>query len=127
MLRVGVGPIAAGAARQGLRDRAATVLSKLLGEEAVLAASASYVELVKAMENDHDLVWLPPAICVRALDRGMRLIAASVRDAGTQYHGALFVPARSVRYRPEDLQGLKVGWVDPDFSGGPSSSGTQKP
>jgi phosphonate transport system substrate-binding protein len=118
MLRVGVGPIAAGAARQGLRDRAAAVLSKVLGEPITLVASASYVELAKAMETECDLVWLPPALCVRALDRGMRLVAASVRDAGTQYHGALFVPARSVRYRPEDLEGLRVGWVDPDSCGG---------
>lgn len=118
MLRVGVGPIAAGAARQGLRDRAAEVLSKAFGEKAVLTAAPSYVELAKAMQSEHDLVWLPPALCVRALDRGMRLIAASVRDAGTQYHGALFVPARSVRYRPEDLEGLRVAWVDPDSCGG---------
>ncbi len=117
-LRVGVGPIAAGAARQALRDRAREVLSRALDEEITLEASPNYVELAKTMDGSADIVWLPPALCVRALDRGMTLLLASVRDAGTQYHGALFVPASSLRYRPEDLDGLRVAWVDADSCGG---------
>lgn len=117
MIRVGVGPIAAGSDRQALRDRARTVLADALKDDVTLEASPNYVELGKAMSTA-DIVWLPPALCVRALDRGMTLLVASVRDAGTQYHGALFVPASSVRYRPEDLEGARVAWVDPDSCGG---------
>jgi phosphonate transport system substrate-binding protein len=117
MIRVGVGPIAAGSERQALRDRARDVLAGVLGDAVSLEASPTYVELGKTL-GAVDVVWLPPALCVRALDQGMTLLLASVRDAGTQYHGALFVPSASVRYRPEDLEGLRVAWVDPDSCGG---------
>jgi phosphonate transport system substrate-binding protein len=90
----------------------------------LVIASATYAELLERLtRGDVDLAWLPPALCVRAIDRGMTLLLGCVREsalhpATKNYHGAMFVAQASERTVAADLRGARVAWVDPDSCSG---------
>ena len=115
MIRFGVGPSGAGAGRQALRERAAQVIGKALGDTVEIRAFEKYSELDSA---ELDLAWLPPILCLRAIERDHAVILRVVREEGTLYHGAIFVPSSVPRYRPEDLRDLRIAWVDESSCGG---------
>lgn len=113
MIRFGVGPAGAGEDKRELRDRAARVLAHALGDDVSVVELPRYADLQSALEEGNlELAWLPPLLCVRALDAKREVLVVFVRERGTLYHGAIFVPASARKYRPEDLDGAHVAWVD---------------
>ena len=87
----------------------------------MLVASSSYAELLERLVADEvDMAWLPPALCVRGIERGATLLVGAVRapHSAKLYHGALFVPASSSRAQPADLRGARVAWVDHESCSG---------
>jgi phosphonate transport system substrate-binding protein len=119
VLRFGVGPIAAGDERAKIRLHAESALARAIASHAILVVTQSYKELEDALERgDVDLAWLPPALCVRAIDRGATLLLGCVRASEKTYRAALFVRADSPRRTPADLAGARAAWVDPDSCSG---------
>src|SRR4051812_11166202 len=112
LLRFGVGPIAAGDQRAKVRAHAESALARAAGSHAILVVTPSYAELATKLEHgDVDLAWMPPALCVRAIERGATLLLGCVRASAKVYHGALFVRADSPRRVPADLRGARAAWV----------------
>ena len=119
LLRFGVGPIAAGAARAKIRAHAESALARAAGSHAILVVTESYKDLEnKLQRGEVDLAWLPPALCVRAIDHGATLLLGCVRASAKTYQAALFVRADSARRAPGDLTGARVAWVDPESCSG---------
>lgn len=119
VLRFGVGPIAAGEDRAKIRAHAETALARAAGSHALLVVTQSYKELEeKLARGDVDLAWMPPALCVRAIERGATLLLGCVRASEKTYRAALFVRADSPRRTPADLAGARAAWVDPDSCSG---------
>lgn len=121
LLRFGVGPVAAGDSRRNDRAQAERALTRTIGSSTVVVPASSYAELLdKLVKSEIDLGWLPPALCVRAIDRGVTLLLGCVRApfSAKLYHGAIFVPSGSSRKQPSDLRGARIAWVDPDSCSG---------
>src|SRR5678815_99894 len=119
LLRFGVGPIAAGADRAKIRAHAESALARAAGSHAILVVTESYKDLEDKLETGEvDLAWLPPALCVRAIERGATLLLGCVRASAKTYRAAIFVRADSPRRQPADLAGARAAWVDPDSCSG---------
>jgi phosphonate transport system substrate-binding protein len=119
LLRFGVGPAAAGTERAKVRAHAESALARAAGSQALLIVTESYAELAQKLESGEvDLAWLPPALCVRAIERGATLLLGCVRASSKVYHGALFVRTDSPRRVPPDLRGARAAWVDRDSCSG---------
>lgn len=119
VIRFGVGPAAFGDARKDARDRAAKSMSSVLGDAVEIVAIEKYPDLFAELDKGKvDLAWLPPILCVRAEDAKHVLLLDFVRESGTLYHGALFVSVSAKRWRPEDLAGTTIAWVDESSCGG---------
>lgn len=119
VLRFGVGPIAAGGDRSKIRAHAESSLARAAGSHAILVVTESYKDLEGKLERGEvDLAWLPPALCVRAIERGATLLLGCVRASAKTYRAVLFVRADSPRREPADLAGARAAWVDPDSCSG---------
>ena len=119
VLRFGVGPIAAGDDRAKIRAHAESALARAAGSHAMLIVTQTYKELEeKLARGELDLAWLPPALCVRAIERGATLLLGCVRASEKTYRAVLFVRADSTRRTPADLAGACAAWVDPDSCSG---------
>jgi phosphonate transport system substrate-binding protein len=119
VLRFGVGPIAAGEERAKVRAHAESALARAAGSHAILVVTKSYKEVEdKLARGEVDLAWLPPALCVRAIERGATLLLGCVRASEKTYRAVLFVRADSPRRVPADLSGARAAWVDPDSCSG---------
>jgi phosphonate transport system substrate-binding protein len=119
VLRFGVGPIAAGEDRAKIRSHAESALARAAGSHAILVVTPTYKELEDKLEQGEiDLAWLPPALCVRAIERGATLLLGCVRASAKTYRAVIFVRADSSRRDPADLAGARAAWVDPDSCSG---------
>ena len=119
VLRFGVGPIASGEDRAKIRAHAESALARAAGSHAILVVTQSYTDLEdKLARGDIDLAWLPPALCVRAIEHGATLLLGCVRASAKTYRAVLFVRADSPRRAPADLAGARAAWVDPDSCSG---------
>jgi len=105
-----------GELRKGLGD----LLSKKLGAEVELFACASYAELLSSIEQaSAAMAWMPPAVYVQARDvTNVHLLARSVRHGSRAFRGAVFVKAGSPWTSVKDLEGKRMGWVDPHSCAG---------
>jgi phosphate/phosphite/phosphonate ABC transporter binding protein len=108
-LRLGIF-VATPTARASLRE-----LSKAIGSQFQLAIAPSYAQLVDALtEGDLDVAWLPPVAYVRALRSGAaRLMLTLERDGRRSYSAAIVARASDGPSRLNQLQGLRVAWLDP--------------
>jgi len=119
VLRFGVGPIAEGESRAKIRAHAESALARAAGSHAILVVTHTYKDLEEKLESGEvDLAWLPPALCVRAIERGATLLLGCVRASQKTYRAALFVRSDSPRKTPADLAGARAAWVDPDSCSG---------
>ncbi len=89
-------------------------LGAALGEPASGLGVWHYHRLLEALEmGDIDVAWLPPILAGLAVQRGRVLpIALPVRDGAAFYSTALFTRHDAKWRRLEDLQGVRVAWVD---------------
>ncbi len=116
-LRFGIGPVGGGDG--ALLRRAADVLTRVAATGIDLVVASTYAELLASLGRDElQIAWLPPILCVRAIDAGATLLLGAVRGEGKLYHGALFVLPGSRARTAHDLRGTRVAWVDPDSCGG---------
>lgn len=116
----GSGPIALAETRRKHRRAFARLLTDLLGVEVVLVVASTYEELSSLVgRGEAQLVWLPPALFVRALDGGLvTLLLNGVRAQGSRFRGALYVRADATWRDEVELQGATVAWVDRDSCSG---------
>lgn len=115
-VRFGIGPIRVD---EDHVRAAAQALTRALGAPTAISVSPSYADLLDALNNARvDLAWLPPVLCVRAIERGATLLLGCVRAQGKLYHGAIFVREDSDVSSVDRLRGARVAWVDPDSCSG---------
>ena len=94
-------------------------LGRAIGTEVKLVRYPSYGQLMAAMLHAQvEIAWLPPVLCVTAVDSGMTLILACVRRARKLYHGAIFVPDASPIRTASELRGTRIAWVDTESASG---------
>ena len=102
----------------GRRAAFSWVLTGALGRPVVVRSDSTYESLVEALDRA-DFAWLPPAVYVRARAKhSLQLLGALRRQSAKTYHGVLFVRQGSPRARVDDLDGARVGWVQPDSASG---------
>jgi phosphonate transport system substrate-binding protein len=119
-LTFATGPVQLDEEGEELRRRFAIRLTQAIHRPVRAIAAASYPAVSKLMaDGEAQLAWLPPAIFVRleTLTR-VALLAAVERAQGSGYRGVLFVPASSEIRELAELEGRRVGWVDPDSCAG---------
>lgn len=118
-IRFGAGPIMHGSGRTVVRETFAATLGAAIGDFVEILALPDYDALAEAIGSGAlDFAWLPPAVYVSQEARGVSLLLACGRVAGTEYRGALFVPQASPLKQVSDLAGARVAWVDARSSAG---------
>lgn len=100
-----------GAARARARAELLTQsVAELFGERVEIVTAESYQQLSDQALDAADLVWAPPALCVR-LAQSARAIYRAVRHGRGTYRSALIVRKNGPQ-RIADLEGAHAVWVD---------------
>lgn len=115
-----IGPQGLGSRALGLGEAFSERLSERLGSKVEVVPTGSYSALLAAVEERRAaLAWMPPLVYVQArAATPIHLLAQSVRHGSRAFRGALFVKAGSPYETIKDLQGKRVGWVDPHSTAG---------
>lgn len=111
----GAGPVVLSPARVPFRTRLARLLADRIGVPVEIVSVRTYDELLELVAQQRaDILWLPPAVYVRAAVRyGVEVLLAGVRARVPRFRGALFTANhRTTVNTPDDLHGMRVAWVD---------------
>ena len=120
--RLSVGVVLTTDARmtRGRLEQFCLALGDATGIQVAPHGVSSYSVLSAQLSSDNvDVVWLPPVTALHATATGaVRPIVLPIRNGQTSYGAALFA-REDARWRAiDDLEGVRVAWVDPQSASG---------